>query len=242
MPPTPVAAPWYGSTADGMVVRFDLERDGQTVADRDDSGVLARAGDHARTARRERPQQRPRALVGAVLAPHHAEHRQLEVVRHTAVQAVADRLELLVGQPEPTVERLDVGHRRPRLGEGHRVPASSSGRPPVEARAALSTSERMIGSPASEPRIDFRGTLGVRHQPTDVAGRVEDPGDRPQAAVRVRDAIVLGGRATVGVDVPEQDLPLGLERVERRVIRVVAPLAVGDRHAQRLRRRTRARA
>ncbi len=27
MPPTPVAAPWNGSTALGMVVRLDLERD-----------------------------------------------------------------------------------------------------------------------------------------------------------------------------------------------------------------------
>ena len=37
----------------------------------------------------------------------------------------------------------------------------------------------------------------------------------------------------VGVDVPEQDLPVALELVERRVVGEVAALAVGDRHPQR---------
>ena len=58
MPPTPVAAPWYGSTARRVVVRLDLERDREPVADRDDAGVLARAGDDALARGRQRPQQR----------------------------------------------------------------------------------------------------------------------------------------------------------------------------------------
>ena len=43
MPPTPVAAPWNGSTAEGWLCDSDLERDRQAVADVDHAGVLARA-------------------------------------------------------------------------------------------------------------------------------------------------------------------------------------------------------
>ena len=64
-----------------VVVRLDLERDRQAVADRDDAGVLAGARDDALAGSRQRPQERLRALVRAVLAPHDAEHRELEVVR-----------------------------------------------------------------------------------------------------------------------------------------------------------------
>ena len=42
-----------------VVVRLDLERDREPVADRDDAGVLAGPGDDALAAGRQRPQQRP---------------------------------------------------------------------------------------------------------------------------------------------------------------------------------------
>ena len=48
-----------------VVVRLDLERDREAVADLDDAGVLARAGDDAVALRRQRPQERPRALVAS---------------------------------------------------------------------------------------------------------------------------------------------------------------------------------
>ena len=48
MPPTPVAAPWNGSTARRVVVALDLERDREAVADVDHAGVLARAQQHPR--------------------------------------------------------------------------------------------------------------------------------------------------------------------------------------------------
>ena len=67
-----------------VVVDLDLERDGQPIADRDDARLLARTGDHALARRRQRPQQRLGALVRAMLAPHDAEHRELEVVRIAA--------------------------------------------------------------------------------------------------------------------------------------------------------------
>ena len=71
---------------------LDLERDGKPIADPDDAGVVADAGHHAAAAGRKRLEERLGALVGAVLAPHHAEHRQLGVVR-VAPELLADDLE-----------------------------------------------------------------------------------------------------------------------------------------------------
>ena len=98
-----------------MVVRFDLERDRPAVADPHHAGVLARAGDDVVSPGRQRPEERPAALVRAMLAPHHAEHRELEIVR-PAAQLPLDRGELLVGQPERAVERR-AGRPEPGPGD-----------------------------------------------------------------------------------------------------------------------------
>src|SRR5579864_2897294 len=60
-----------------MIVRFDLEGAGPSVANVDDARVLARPLHHASAARREALQMHARRFVGAVLAPHHAENAQL---------------------------------------------------------------------------------------------------------------------------------------------------------------------
>ena len=122
MPPTPVAAPWYGSTALGWLCDSILNATASPSPIEIDAGVLARPGDDAVAGRRQRPQQRLRALVRAVLAPHDAEHRELEVVRVAAAEPVADRVELVVGQAEPAVERLD----RRASAHGHRAAATST--------------------------------------------------------------------------------------------------------------------
>src|SRR5262249_51737003 len=64
-----------------MVVRLHLEDGGEPVADVDDAGVLARALDDARPGRGKPREVDARALVGAVLAPHHAEDAELRVSR-----------------------------------------------------------------------------------------------------------------------------------------------------------------
>ena len=56
-----------------MIVRLDLERHGQAVADVDDAGVFAGALQDGRPFGRQASQMDARALVAAVLAPHHAE-------------------------------------------------------------------------------------------------------------------------------------------------------------------------
>src|SRR5438309_12099482 len=147
-----------------MVVRFDLERDREPVADRDDPRVLAGAGDDTvgRRAGRQRSQQRSRALVRAVLAPHHAEHRQLEVVRVAAAEAVPDRGELVVGDAEAAVERL-LAFRRTFRRDRHRqaAPTDPTARPPAACRsAALAANDAMIPSPSSEPRTASTAVSG----------------------------------------------------------------------------------
>ena len=59
-----------------MIVRFDLECDGQTVADIDDAGVFARTLEDGRSFCRQTAQMDARALVAAVLAPHDAENAE----------------------------------------------------------------------------------------------------------------------------------------------------------------------
>ena len=98
-----------------MVVALDLEGDRQAVPDRDDTSVLAWPRDHALAGRGQGLEQGLAALVRAVLAPHHAEHRQLEVVGLAAAEALADSHELVVGDAQAAVQRF---YRA--LGEGHR--------------------------------------------------------------------------------------------------------------------------
>ena len=60
-----------------MIVRFDLEDGGQPVADVDGAGVLAGPLQHARPVGRQLLQVNARALVGAVLGPHHRKDAEL---------------------------------------------------------------------------------------------------------------------------------------------------------------------
>src|SRR5256885_8231623 len=57
--------------------RFDLECDSQPVTDIDNAGVFSRALQHRRSFCWQSPQVNTRALIAAVLAPHHAENPEL---------------------------------------------------------------------------------------------------------------------------------------------------------------------
>ena len=218
-----------------VVVRFDLERDREAVPDRDDTGVLARAGEQlvARRGGRQRAEQGPRALVRAVLGPHHAEHRQLELVRVPAAEAVANGVQLVVGHAEAPVEWLHLGragHRR--LHERHRPPTSTGSRGLGPLRGAL---DERADDPEPVVRADdlLDRRLRVGHQAGHVARGVRDPGDCTEGAVGVRAVALLAGRRAVGVGVAEQDLAVALDPVELGGIGEEAALAVGDRHPQR---------
>ena len=81
----------------GMVVRLDLEGRGPAAADIDDAGVLAGTDQNALSLRREFLQEQARALVGAVLAPHHADNAEFGN-RGRPSQPVENPLVLLRGQ------------------------------------------------------------------------------------------------------------------------------------------------
>src|SRR5206468_887003 len=70
-----------------VIVRLHLKHHAQAVADVHGAGVFARPLYHARTSRRQLLEELARVLVAAVLAPHRAEHPQLEQVRLTAESA-----------------------------------------------------------------------------------------------------------------------------------------------------------
>src|SRR5438094_6877343 len=68
-----------------MIVRLDLECDGQSVADVDDAGVFfVRAGEDAFRLGRKSFEQRSGVLVGAMFAPHRRENAQFGVIRFAA--------------------------------------------------------------------------------------------------------------------------------------------------------------
>ena len=72
-----------------MVVRFDLERDGNAVADVNDAGIfLARADEDARGPGGESFEERAGVFVGAMLAPHDGEDAQLGVAGLAAKKAL----------------------------------------------------------------------------------------------------------------------------------------------------------
>src|SRR5688500_13245105 len=95
-----------------------------------------------------------------MLAPHHAEDRELQVVR-VAAETGADRRELHVGDAEALVQRHVVrgGH-----GNGHRAP-TSTGRAAARRSPALSTNERISSRPSSEPRMASTAVSGCGMSP-----------------------------------------------------------------------------
>ena len=97
-----------------VVVRFDLEDGAQAVADVDGAGVLAGALHDARPGGRQRLQMHARALVAAVLRPHHREQPELQQVRLAAEQLL-DALVLVRLDAVPFENRwsITVITRRP---------------------------------------------------------------------------------------------------------------------------------
>src|SRR6185295_14019443 len=81
----------------------------------------------------------------------------LELIRLAASEPLADRRQLLVGDPEPAVERLLGGHRR--LRDAHRAPTTTG--PAARSRsAAEATNEAMIPRPSSLPRTASTAVSG----------------------------------------------------------------------------------
>src|SRR5262249_12227910 len=91
-----------------VIVRLDLEDGGTPFADVDRARVLARTLQHLRTLRGQRLQVHARALVAAVLRPHHRKNAELGQVRLTAEER--QYALVFVGLEAVTFEDLRVNH------------------------------------------------------------------------------------------------------------------------------------
>ena len=124
------------------------------------------------------------------------------------------------------------GHRGTvRRGRGRRPRARDRARrsptPP-----ALTTSERMIPRPSSLPRIASTAVSGCGISPATLPAALRTPAIPRSDPLGLPGSSGPGDRA-VGVRVAPQDAAVALQLVERRLVRVVAALAVGDGHPER---------
>ena len=101
-----------------VVVALDLEYAEQPAAEIHGAGVLARTHRHARPLRRKGAQQLLRMLVRAVLAPHRAEHRPLELVGLT-VEELAHPGSLVRGEADVAGNLVRLRRFCPRHRRGH---------------------------------------------------------------------------------------------------------------------------
>ncbi len=147
-----------------VIVRLDLERDHPAAADTDDAGVFARSLHDVLALRGELLQMDARALVGAVLAPHHAEDAEFGVGRFAAEQG--DDFLVLRGRELMLLDQLRC--------DGHLVSAG--------------TAESMRfedAEPVDRTHQRIAGALGMRHHAHDVALAVQNAGDVAERAVRI---------------------------------------------------------
>ena len=100
-----------------MIVRFDLEGAGPTLADVDDAGVLAWSLQHMAAVRGQSSQMNARRLVRAVLAPHHAENAEFGERRFASAQ---EFLDLFVFIQSEAVIPNELGRDGWSLQRGHR--------------------------------------------------------------------------------------------------------------------------
>ena len=147
----------------GMVVRFDLERDGVIVADVDDAGVFAWPLQDQLAARGQLLQVKARAFVRAMLAPHHAEDAEFGIGGLAAEQGD----DLVVFRPGELVGFDDFG--RHRLARSHQ-----GGDHGLENYKAVGGAHQRLGDA-------FR----MRHQAHDVAAFVQDAGDVAHRSVGI---------------------------------------------------------
>ena len=116
----------------GVVVALHLEDGDAAAADVDDPGVFSRSADHPRCFRWQLAQPLLRALVGAVLAPHHRKDAEFGDIGLAAKNLGGPRV-LLGREAEVPGERGVAGRR---LGPGAQA-ASARVRPPKNGRPSV---------------------------------------------------------------------------------------------------------
>ena len=193
IPPTPVAAPWYGSTADGWLWLSILKATASPSPMRTTPALSPG------------PAIMPLPRVGRVLRSglellyeQCSLHITLNMASSTWLGSRPSfsriTVELVVGDAELAVQRLRLlglfrGGRDRRHVAHHRASALggavAAGRPAAShsARALDERADQLHAVVAAQDRLGH--PLRMRHQPGHVAGRVADAGDGPQRAVGV---------------------------------------------------------
>src|SRR5688572_27452635 len=132
-----------------MVVRFDLERDSESITDVDDAGILTGTLQHPRRLGRQLFEEGARVLVTAVLRPQRAEQTELGVCGFAA-EHIQNFLILVFTQPMLGNEigcDLRITFTRANGGYLHqRAPRPTSG-------ALAATSDSNNPRPSVEPRM-----------------------------------------------------------------------------------------
>ena len=165
IPPTPVAAPWYGSIGRRVRVRLHLEHARHAVAEVHDARVLARARPApAGPLGGERPQVHLARLVRAVL-----DHMR----RYMASSA------RFGSRPEPLDDRVDTPRRSgPAPGAGGCRHAGDA----VAGRRQQPAEDRL---PAGRPRSGSTACSGCGIRPSTLPRSFHTPAMFPRGAVRV---------------------------------------------------------
>ena len=153
IPPTPVAAPWKGSTALGWLCDSTLKATERPPPTSTAPAFSPGPMHQPRPLGRQRPQQRLGVLVGAVLGPQQREHRELDLVG-LASQPPDDELVLGCGRGRarararrPGGERRGVGGWRRRVARRGAPERASAAR----ASCGAAASEANRPSPSVEP-------------------------------------------------------------------------------------------
>src|SRR3954467_11824596 len=144
-----------------MVVRFDLEDGGKPVTDVDGARILSRALQDSRTVGRQFLQVNPRALVAAVLGPHHRKNSKLRQ-RRFASQRLDDAIVFVGGKPVPFQQRgVDGTHG-----------AAVLIRPPA---ATWDSTDSNSTRPSALPSIDSQARSGCGISPTTLRAALQMP-------------------------------------------------------------------
>src|SRR5439155_6315989 len=135
-----------------MVVRFDLEDGRQSAADVNRAGIFSGPLQHLRSLGRQRLQMHARALITAVLGPHHGEDAELGQVRFPAKKP-HDPI-VFVGLEAVAFDRLGI--------DGHAV-------------ANAFTMDSRMTRPSTQPRAGSAARSGWGIMPTTFRASLQMP-------------------------------------------------------------------
>ena len=162
-----------------MVMRLDLERDGEAVADGDDPGVLPGALQDPGGLGREGLQDGARVLVGAVLAPERADDPQLGegggALEHPLQTAILIHREAMFGDEGRCDRRITGAGTGTGRSRGRGALGGHEGEGREDQALVRASKERKRTRPSVEPRRGSSARSGCGMRPTTVPEALQTP-------------------------------------------------------------------